>query len=824
MTPERWRQVKAVLDGALEKGAERRAAFLAAACGDDQELREEVESLLEMEAGSEEFLEEPLFGRSGDGAEGLAEGQRAGPYRVIREIGRGGMGAVYLAARADEEYEKRVALKLVAQGTAAEIVRRFRAERQILARLDHPNIARLLDGGTTEDGRPFFVMEYVEGRPLDQVCADLPVEERLALFREVCAAVHFAHQNLVVHRDLKPGNVLVTPEGTLKLLDFGIAKILDPQRTDPSLTELGLRPMTLLYASPEQVRSEAVTTASDVYSLGVLLHVLLAGRPPYHAAAEDRRDLERAILAGETTRPSEAVEGREEARRLAGDLDTIVARALDLDPGRRYASAEQLAADVQRHLDGLPVLARKDTPGYRWGKFVRRHKAGVAAAAAGLLLVLGFSVTVTVLLRRAERERDRAGAVSEFLEDLFTNPDPSRSRGEEVTAREVLDEGRKRIAGDLEAEPETRAALMETMGRVYRRLDLPEPARELLTEALRVRRENLGQDGLEVADTLQNLALVLRDLDQDEEAERLLREALEIRRRRGATETPEYAKALNDTAGLLQARGELKEAEALYEEVLALKRRLLGPEDEDVATGLNNLAGARRDRGDLAGAEALFREVLALRRKLLGGEPHPDVAVSLNNLASIVEERGKLAEAEKLYREALAMRRKLFDAPSLKVGQSLNNLALNLLAQGRPGEAEPPAREALVIADESLKPEHPTRGIFLRNLAAVLVAQRKGCEAEPLAREAVAVFRGDENHLRVADAESVLGSCLAAQGRYEEAEPLLLGSYSVLREDAGGALYAPVALQRIVDLYAAWGKPEGAASYRALLGSEAESP
>ena len=818
MTPERWQQVKAVLDGALEKGAERRAAFLAAACGDDSELREEVESLLEMEAGSEEFLEEPLFGRSGDGAEGLVEGQRVGPYRVIREIGRGGMGAVYLAARADEEYEKRVALKLVAQGTAAEIVRRFRSERQILARLDHPNIARLLDGGTTEDGRPFFVMEYVEGRPIDAVCAGLPVEERLALFREVCAAVHFAHQNLVAHRDLKPGNILVTPEGTPKLLDFGIAKILDPQRTDPSLTELGVRPMTLLYASPEQVRSEAVTTASDVYSLGVLLHVLLAGRPPYRAAAEDRLGLERAILAGETVRPSEAVEGREEARRLAGDLDTIVARALDLDPGRRYASAEQLAADVQRHLDGLPVLARKDTPGYRWGKFVRRHKAGVAAAAAGLLLVLGFSVTVTVLLRRAERERDRAGAVSEFLEDLFTNPDPSRSRGEEVTAREVLDEGRKRIAGDLEAEPETRAALMETMGRVYRRLDLPEPARELLTEALRVRRENLGQVGLEVADTLQNLALVLRDLDQDEEAERLLREALEIRRRRGATETPEYAKALNDTAGLLQARGELKEAEALYEEVLALKRRLLGPEDEDVATGLNNLAGARRDRGDLAGAEALFREVLALRRKLLGGEPHPDVAISLNNLASIVEERGDLVEAEKLYREALAMRRKLFDAPSLKVAQSLNNLALNLLAQGRPGEAEPLAREALVIAGESLKPERPTRGIFLRNLAAVLVAQRKGREAEPLAREAVAVFLGDENHLRVADAESVLGSCLAAQGRYEEAEPLLLGSYSVLRKDAGGgALYAPAALRRIVDLYAAWGKPERAASYRALF-------
>jgi serine/threonine-protein kinase len=814
VTPERWGQVNAVLEGALERPPEERAPFMAAACDGDGELRAEVESLLEFEAESETFIEQPLFGRFTE--EGLAEGQRVGPYQVVREIGRGGMGAVYLAVRADEEFDHRVALKLVGQGTAKEIVRRFRAERQILAHLDHPNIAKLFDGGTTEDGRPYFVMEYVEGRPIDEACQGLPLRQRLAMFREVCAAVHFAHQNLVVHRDLKPGNILVTADGAPKLLDFGIAKLLDPGHGDPGMSELGLRPMTLFYASPEQVRQETITTASDVYGLGVLLHVLLAGRSPYEA--EGRMALERAIVEGKTVRPSAAATSPAEARRLAGDLDTIVLRAMHPEPGRRYASAEQLAADIQRYLDGLPVLARKDTPGYRMGKLIRRHKLGSTAAAAGLLLVLGFSVTVTILLQRAERERDRAAAVSGFLEDLFTIPDPGRSRGETVTAREVLDRGRKQIAGNLEEAPETRAALMETMGRVYRRLGLLEPARELLTESLRVRQETLGKDNLDVASSLQNLALVLRQLKRDQQAEPLLAEAMAIRRRQGNTESPEYASGINDLAALLEAKGEYGAAEDLYEEALALKKRLQGPENESVALGLNNLARVRHARGDLAAAEPLYREALAMRRRLLV-EPHPDVATSLNNLASLLEDRGDLTEAERLYREALAMRRKVFGDRHLKVAQSLNNLAFTLVIEGHPDAAEPLAREALSIADELLPKGHSTRGAFLRNLATTLVAQGKGKEAEPLAREALAIFRAPGSiPWRAPDAESVLGSCLAAQGRFAEAEPLLLGSYPILKADRGdGARYAPAALQRIVGLYTAWGRPERAAAYRALL-------
>jgi serine/threonine protein kinase/Tfp pilus assembly protein PilF len=818
VTPERWRQVKAVLDGALERRPGERPAFVAAACEDDAELRQEVESLLSYEAESTDFIEEPLFGRF---AGGLAEGQRVGPYEVVREIGRGGMGAVYLAVRADEDFDQRVALKLVGLGSAAEIVRRFRAERQILAHLDHPNIAKLLDGGTAEDGRPYFVMEYVEGRPIDEYAGKLPLRERLALFREVCAAVHFAHQNLVVHRDLKPGNILVTGDGVPKLLDFGIAKLLDPGGTDPGLSELGLRPMTLRYASPEQVRGEPITTGSDVYSLGVLLHVLLTGRSPYAAAADDRPALERAILQGETVRPSQAVAKREEARRLAGDLDTIVLRAMDPEPGRRYASAEQLAADVQRHLDGLPVLARKNTASYRLNKFVRRHKAGVAAAAAVLLLILGFSVTVTLLLQRAQRERDRAEAVSGFLEELFVRADPSQSRGETVTVREALDRGRQQIAGGLQAAPETRASLMETMGRVYRSLGLHDQARPLLEESLRIRRSR-GQDPVVVASSEINLALTLHEMGEKDEAEPFLRDGLEILRRQRATATLEYAAGLNNLGGLLVQRGETAAAEALFREALSLKQKIPGS-GEEVARAYDNLGYLLYGKGDIAAAEPYLRKGLLMRRGLFGGEPHPDLAISLNNLASLLEAKRELSEAETLYREVLAMRRKLYDNHHPKIAASLSNLAFVLLAEGRPAEAEPFAREALAITS----PDNPNRAVFLRHIAAALAGQGKGREAEPLAREALASFQSAPRwpRWRAPDAESVLGSCLAAQGRYAEAEPLLLGAYRGLLADRGeGAHYAPAARQRIVNLYTSWGRPDRAAVYRSEEAPTAPSP
>jgi serine/threonine-protein kinase len=670
-------------------------------------------------------------------------------------------------------------------------------------------------------------MEYVEGRPITEFCdaENLSIPQRLEIFLAVCAAVHFAHQNLVVHRDLKPANILVNRAGVPKLLDFGIAKLLDPDRTEPALTVLERRPMTPLYSSPEQLRGRQVTTASDVYALGVLLYLLLTGRSPYGLTPPEGEELFRAVSEDDPPRPStvagEAPEGRGPRgeprllrRRLAGDLDTIVLRAMDKDPQRRYASAEQLAADIRRHLEGLPVLARPDTAFYRIGKLTRRHPWGMGSAALALLAVAGFSITVTHLWQQAVREKERSEAVSQFLQDLFEVPDPGNSKGKEITAREVLDRGTERIASDLQTQPELRATLMDTMMQVYRNLGQFESARKLGEESLAIRRRVLGNDDLLVAASLQTLGVVRRELGETAAAEALLREALEIQRKRGATDTPDYAKALNDLGALLENKGDWDGAEKLYRESLALKRKLLGAEHEDVARGLSNLGHLLHTRKDYDGAERFYLEALAMRRKLFGNV-HPEVAMTLANLAVFYEDRGDLERAERTYREAVDLRRRLLGPRHPSLARSLNNLAALLQRRHDLRSAEPLYREALSIADQSLGPMHSERASYMRGLASVLLDEGRAAEAEPLAREALTIFRqATPDSWRVADAESVLGGCLAAQGRFKEAEPLLVGAYQALEKDQGdGSRRAGEARARVATLYKAWGKPERAAVY-----------
>lgn len=817
MTPDRWKEVKAVLEEALERDMVDRVPFVVAACGGDQELLIEVESLLAADAVTGDFLAEPVFGPYRCEPDRPEEGERLGSYKLLQEIGHGGMGSVYLAVRADDAYEKRVAVKVMRLGKSEEIARRFRAERQILANLDHPNIAKLLDGGATESGRLYLVMEYVEGRPIDEHCAGLPLPKRLELFCSVCAAVHFAHQNLVVHRDLKPANILVTPEGSPRLLDFGIAKLLDPERHDSAFTEIGLHPMTLDFASPEQVDGQPITTGSDVYSLGVLLYRLLTGRSPYAGTAGGRDALALAVRELDPPRPSGMVGGQDEARRLAGDLDTIVLRAMSKEPGRRYASAEQLAADVRRHLDGLPVLARPDTLIYRTGKFVRRHPVGVTASAAALLMILGFSLAMIVLFRKAVEERTRAELewekaeeVSRFLQNLFAIPDPSLSRGETITAREILDRSADRIAEDLGDQPELQSELMDTMGRAYRNLGLYAPARRLLERALEIRRAHLGRGDPRIAESLHALAFLLRKTGDDAAAEPLVREAVGIQLRAYGEEHPETLRGLNNLASLLEVRGELGSAETLYRRVLDLKRRILGREHEDVARGLNNLARLLYAKGDLAAAEPLYREALAIRRKVYGEAPHPEVASSLNNLAALLADRGHGKGAEALYIEALKMRRVLYHEPHMDVARSCNNLALLLQSRGDFAAAERLYREALAIADAI--PEsgrHPDHAVVLRNYASLLLETRRAATAEPLAREALSILRESQSPsvIRIADAESVLGGCLAALGRIAEAESLLRGSWQVLKDARGeNARYREEAQRRLAALPPPGGK------------------
>jgi serine/threonine-protein kinase len=792
----RWQQVEELFHAALERPGDERTAFVERSCGGDAELRAEVESLLAASPAADERIGGAVAEALELALDGGLEGQELGPYRLTRKIGEGGLATVYLAERADRQYRMQVAVKVVKHGMAtADILRRLRQERQILASLQHPNIAQLLDGGTTGEGRPYFVMEYIDGEPVDVHCdrRRLTVRERLGLFRTVCSAVHHAHQNLVIHRDIKPSNVLVSADGVPKLLDFGIAKLLRPEDAQETVarTVTGLRLLTPEYASPEQVRGEPLTTATDQYSLGVLLYRLLTGRPPYRLESGRPQEVERVICGEDPPRPSTVVRGgRSGARRLAGDLDNIVLTALRKEPGRRYASVQQLSEDLARHLDSRPVTARRDTFAYRTGKFVRRHRVSVVAAAALLAVLLGgivattrATLTANAQRQRAERHLAESRQVTRFLIELFEISDPGEAQGNQVTAREILDEGAARIAFELADQPLLRAELMSTMGRVYQNLGLLAKARELLEEALDERRRNLGEADPQVAVSLGEVADVVSDEGDDAAARELLEQALSVQRRQLGEEHADVATTLDLLAGVVRHQGEVERAEELYREALAMRRKLLGEDHPDTLDTLDGLAVTLFRKHDLDGAEAHFRQVLELRRQSLG-EFHPKVAQTRNNLAVLLNARGDFADAEAEIREVLALRLQIYGERHPAVAMSYNNLAAILQAQQRFEEAEAGLRRALETYRGLLGDEHPRVIRAMSNLAVCLRDLGRTREAEELLLEALDLRRKvlGEDHPDVARNLFQLATLRVDQQRPAEAERLLEEALRIQRE------------------------------------------
>ncbi|MGH7495824.1 MAG: tetratricopeptide repeat protein [bacterium] len=777
MTTERWQQIKDVFQTAFEHDFETRPAYLDAACAGDPSLRAEVESLLSSHDQASDFLEMPVGAWMApvfdeEPVESIS-GTLIGPYRLLHEIGRGGMGVVYQACRDDGQYQKRVAIKLIKRGMDTDdILRRFRHERQTLATLDHHNIARLLDGGVTADGRPYFVMEFIEGLPLELYCDThrLNTITRLQLFRQVCAGVHYAHQNLIVHRDLKPGNILVTSQGVPKLLDFGIAKLLEPSHPSPSvaMTWSGMRLMTPEYASPEQVRGEPVTTANDVYALGVLLYRLLTGHRPYRFANLSAQEIERVICEQQPEKPSTAVRRVEQSgqaggqnmsaltpatvsasrdsspeklrRRLRGDLDNIVLMALRKEPRRRYASVEQFSEDIRRHLEGFPVLAHTDTLRYRSSKFIKRHALGLAIGAVLMAFFIAFAITTKLQSDQIARERDKAERVSAFLMHLFEVSDPSEAKGSAVTAREILDQGAEKIRESLKDQPETQAMLMSIMGEVYTRLGLYASATPLLEAALQIRRETLGEEHLDVAESLNSFAELLRQKGDYAQAEPLYRKALMIREKLFGDEHPDIATNLNDLGLLQYEKGNYATAESLLSKAVAMHRKLSGEKGKELAISLNNLALVKDAQGDYATAALAYRASLAMSRELLG-DIDPLVASNMNNLAALLYAQGDYAAAEPLYRETLRLRRKLFGAEHPHVANSMNNLAALLCEQESYDEAESLYVNALSMRRKLLGNEHPAVPRTMVNLANLWRAQGNYASAEPLYREALVLRR-----------------------------------------------------------------------------------
>jgi serine/threonine-protein kinase len=820
MTPERWQRVQELFHGALERAPTERDAYLTDGCAGDAGLRAAVARMLAADADASGLVgavPSALVAEPAEDAPAERAGEQVGPYRIVRELGHGGMGTVYLAERGD--VGKRVALKLVRGELAAPQHReRLLRERRVLARLEHPHIAHLLDAGVTDQGSPYFAMELVEGEPLDRYCdaRRLPVEERLALFAQVCAAVQYAHQHLVVHRDLKPSNIMVDGSGTVKLLDFGIAKLLEgADAPGMGATGTGVRLLTPEYAAPEQLRGEPVTTATDVYALGVVLYELLSGHRPYASGAATWGERERQVLEGVPTRPSsvaaqpaEVVGSDGSVRRitpaqvgaargttaaalrrvLRGDLDTVVLKTLEKDPERRYPSAQQLLDDLERYRQRRPISARPATLGYRTRSFVGRHRLSVAAATLIALLMVGVGVSLTferAAAARAALEADRAGEATELLAQLFDASDPRQTRGRLIGAPEVLEWGERRVAS-LDRYPEMQAQVLTRIGEAYVGLGLYDRAREVAERSLAIRRGLYAGDHPELASGLWWMALLHTDHAEFDDAERLFRESLAMRRRLLAPADPQVLEGLVGLGLALVRRGELRQAELTFGEAVALAPDGLGDGRSSVPDPRLGLGWVLMEQGRFEEAEVYLRPGIAAARTRLG-QDHPFVINSLNNFGRALQGQGRLAEAGTVLREAVEKSQRVQGEEHPRFGVQLQHYAGLRLEQGDLSGAEALARRALDVQRRTLAPGHYWMVPSLTLLGRILTESGRAAEAEPLLREAVAIGERalPPTHYELARARSELGACLAALGRMEEAEPLLVAGYAALKDKLG---------------------------------------
>jgi serine/threonine-protein kinase len=792
---EFWDEVKREFHAALDLTGAEREDFLGRIEERDAGLAREVRSLVDAHDSEGEGFEEMIARERREVLSAAARvGLHCGPYELLKILGEGGMGQVFLARRADATFRKEVAIKLVKQELAGdEILRRFRAERQLLAGLDHPGIARLVDGGATEDGVPYLVMEYVPGVPIDKFCDErgLGLEQRLELFRRVCGAVEAAHKSLVVHRDIKPSNVLVTPEGEPKLLDFGVAKILPGGEREETLvlTRAEGVPLTLASAAPEQVTGGQITTATDTYSLGLLLYRILTGRSAYDVPTSPIAEAVRVICDRVPPPPSEAVAGSAFAerwrRRLKGDLDNIVLKALRKDPSRRYSSVEQFSEDIRRHLTGLPVLARPDTLGYRAGKFVRRNAVAVAAGAVMIVAVLGGLTATLWQARRAERERIKAERVSSFLQNTLSAADASwvggaRRAGADVKVSEALDEAAVQVHRELAAEPEVEAAVRRTLGQTYLSLAKFDAADAQLQEALRLFRQTTGETSHETASTrywVGRLQVARGDYD----AAVATFEPLLVAHRREAGAADEFlGEILNDLGLAYQARGDYAAALPLLEEMVAIERRRVGEAHPRVAIPLNNL-GLIHDRlGNIQKAERYYRESIAAFARIPGREL-PESAFPRQSLGVMRIVQGRLPEAERLLRETAAIWARGFGEDHPNTANSRVPLGTALFLSGNAEAGEKEIRSALARLERALPAGHPDLARAWTALGPILCATGRAVEGEDKLVNAVALRRkllkaGD---WRIAESIGALGGCLAQQGRASEARALLQESHAL---------------------------------------------
>ncbi len=901
MGQQHWEKINNIVDTALELEKEERKRYINKECKDDPELKSEVTRLLEsiQESEAEEFLEgkesypqnlvselSKTFEKS-ETSSSLV-GQNIDNFKILEVVGHGGMGSVFLAERADKAYDQTVAIKVLRRGmdTPSNILR-FKRERNILAKLEHPNISRLLDGGMTNEGLPYLVMEYVKGTPLITYCDtnNLTIEQRLDLFKLVCQAVQHAHNNAVIHRDLKPSNILVTEDGKVKILDFGIAKLLEPEEVSENLfqTRTGARMLTMGYAAPEQVEGEAVTTATDTYALGILLYKLLTGVHPFDLEKKNVTEIERLIRKKTPTKPSTKLGELPKSKQqqiaeqhnstpsvlqnaLKGDLDAIVMKALRKERKKRYNSTDQLLEDLRRRKQNLPIIAREDTIRYKTSKFIRRHKAGLSAAAGFALLIISFFAFYTWQItderNQARRAAQKAEAVTSYLTDLLSRSNPyleEKNVGLDVTLGSVLQYGHKTIDQEFENQPVVKAKVKTVIGQVYSQLGEFGKAESLLTEAYQIHKGLKSKAMIDQANTTKTLAFMYQDKGNYDRAETLLQETIQtLQTTKKGLITEEAASSIARLGNLSWFnKGQFKTADSLLTKALEIEQQIHSGNHLHIATRYNDLATMNHAQGKLSIADSYYRKAIANYRRLSG--EHANLAIILSNFAILLKDRGDYKEAEQKQIEALKMHKEHSGENSIDIALGTGKLGQIYVEMGKYERADSLLHLSLEKLHKIYGESHP---YIARNnlILGKLVRLKKNYqEAEEILSNAHAQFSKvyPENHPRISDPllelgllylendrlqqagsylektldirtssypneswqmaeiQAAYGKYLVRSEEYKKAEKVLLNSYDSLVKFRGEQDPLTLKIQRnIASLYKEWNKPELAEKYR----------
>jgi tetratricopeptide (TPR) repeat protein len=844
MDGARWTRVQQLFASAVDLPRSEQQIFLEKECGGDRALLTEVLAMIDEDLKGDSLLDRGISQVASHFLGGESSFKQAGPYRIVRMLGEGGMGVVYLAER--DDLGNMAAIKFLRDAWLSPARReRFLAEQRTLAQLNHPSIARLYDANVLPDGTPWFAMEYVEGVPLTKYCEPLSIEERLRLFREVCQAVQHAHLHAVIHRDLKPSNVLVRADGTVRLLDFGIAKQLDRFDEPTDRTRTGLRLMTPAYAAPEQIRAERIGVYTDVYSLGVVLYELLADKLPFDFSDRTPGESERIILEQEPEKPSSIA-----------DLNVLCLTAMHKDPERRYSSVEALIRDIDHYLKSEPLEAQRDTLRYRTRKFVARNRRAVIATAVVLTLVIGMATFFTVRLamarNRALAEAERTRRIQRFMLNLFEGGDKEAGPASDLRVITLLDRGVQE-AQDLNNEPSVQAELYETLGSIYQKLGRLDRADSLLRSGWERRISLFGKDSTEAADSMIALGLLRIDQEQLPEAERLIREGLAMAKRHAPRDDSTLAQATTALGRVLEERGSYDQAVPVLEDAVRLssKKSAVNP---DLAASLNELASVHFYAGRYTIADSLFRRVLQMHRQL-HGDRHPLVADDLINIGAVQQDLGYYSEAEKFERQALEINQayyggdhpqmahnltvlgrtlvneKRFDEAvealekalpieeraygpvSRQVASALNELGNAAMKRNQYDEAEPRFRRMADIYRAVYNNHHYLIGIALSNLAGVYMMRKEYARAEQLYVEAIGVFAETlpADHMHMGVAQIKLGHALVRESRFRDAEPRLISGYAILAKQANPlVVHLQNARQDLISVYDALKEPEKA--------------